>query len=843
VVVSPVNNTDAGTASASVSYGGDANHTDSSASASFAIGKAGTSTSITCTLPVTYTGGTITPCSATVGGVGINQAVPVTYDNNTNAGTASASAVYAGDGNHDGSDASTTFTIAKAPTATTVTCISTVTYTGSPLTPCSASVSGANLIANLSINYSSNTNAGTASASAEYLGDANHLGSNDTKPFAIAKATSSVTLECPTSEQYTGEALEPCSASATGAALNEELLVTYTGNLNVGTASASATYSGDANHTGNTGSASFLITKAPSVTKVLCPTNVTYNAVAQTPCTSSVTGAGGLAGSPTITYANNTNAGTATATATFAGDDNHTGSTDSSGFTIGRAGSVVTVTCPANLTYTGGALSPCTAVATGVGSLNQALTVTHSINTNAGTASANASFAGDDNHTGSTGSATFIIDKAPTTTAVTCPVSSVYTGLAIELCTASVTGAGGLLQSLAVSYSANTNVGTATANASYDGDTNHTSSIGTKTFAITKASSTTTLTCPANVVYTAAALTPCSALATGVGGLTTPVTVNYANNVTVGTATASAAYGGDANHNPSSDSKQFTIVPRDALVAYIGQLTFMTSGSSSTTAQVTLSASVQDPTGSALVGATAEFIDANTGKVLASGVKVTTVAGSPANTATANTVVTLSTGQYGSQEYPILVKLTGNYTNSAQSATDKTATVVVSRPAATTEIIGGGTITNLSTKAGTYGATASGTPTTFSVGLKYNKSGTNPQGKINVAIEQTDGSIIYIRSNSITSITTTAVTGGRKATVYTKSSVARIDSAGVITTLDGGVTLRMDAVDLSGTANDTIGFTVLSTKDSTLYYSNNWVLTTAWATVAQAVGGGTIMIA
>lgn len=47
------------------------------------------------------------------------------------------------------------------------------------------------------------------------------------------------------------------------------------------------------------------------------------------------------------------------------------------------------------------------------------------------------------------------------------------------------------------------------------------------------------------------------------------------------------------------------------------------------------------------------------------------------STGTANKVVTLSTGQYGSESYVIRVELTGNYTNSTQSIVEKTATVVV----------------------------------------------------------------------------------------------------------------------------------------------------------------------
>ena len=64
-----------------------------------------------------------------------------------------------------------------------------MTFTGSALTPCTASVSGAGgLSQTLTVSYSENTNAGTATALASYAGDANHLGSSDSKTFTIDKA-------------------------------------------------------------------------------------------------------------------------------------------------------------------------------------------------------------------------------------------------------------------------------------------------------------------------------------------------------------------------------------------------------------------------------------------------------------------------------------------------------------------------------------------------------------------------------------------------------------------------------------------------------------------------------
>ena len=56
-----------------------------------------------------------------------------------------------------------------------------------------------------------------------------------------------------------------------------------------------------------------------------------------------MTGAGGLNTTATITYANNTNAGTATADATYAGDANHNGSTATQvSFTVAKASQTLT---------------------------------------------------------------------------------------------------------------------------------------------------------------------------------------------------------------------------------------------------------------------------------------------------------------------------------------------------------------------------------------------------------------------------------------------------------------------------------------------------------------------
>ncbi len=538
----------------------------SSANGSLVIGKAPSTTTVTCPAgPYTYTGSLLTPCSASVTGAGGLSLTPTPdYLNNTNAGTATASYTYVGDANHTASSDSKSFTIDRASSTTTLTCASPVTYTGSPLTPCSASATGVGgLNEALLVTYGSNTNAGTGTANASFTGDANHTASSDSKTFTIDKAVSTTTVTCVGGPfTYTGLPQTPCSASATGVGgLNQALTVTYGNNTDAGSASASASFAGDANHEPSSNSTTFTIGKASSTTTVTCGAGpFTFNGSAQTPCAASVTGIGGISLSPTPSYADNTDAGTASASYTYAGDANHEGSSDTATFLIGKASSTVVIDCTDPVTYTGSPLTPCTAIVTRVGTSTVGLTVTYTDNTDAGTGNASASYDGDVNHDPDSNSTTFTIGKASSTTTVTCTSPVTYTGSPLTPCSASVTGAGGLNQALLVTYGSNTNAGTGTADASFTGDANHFGSSDSESFTIDRAPSTTTVTCGAGpFTYTGLPQTPCSASATGVGGLNQALTVTYGNNTDAGSASASASFAGDANHEPSSNSTTFTI--------------------------------------------------------------------------------------------------------------------------------------------------------------------------------------------------------------------------------------------------------------------------------------------
>ncbi|MEZ4714194.1 MAG: MBG domain-containing protein [Caldilineaceae bacterium] len=238
----------------------------------FIINKAATTTTVTCSGgPFPGTGTAIQPCTATVTGPGLNQPLPVTYLNNVNAGTATASASYPGSANYLPSSDSKTFVIGKATPTLTVT-NSPVTYSGAAQ---AASVSGSvpGTVSAIKYNGSATvpTNAGTYAITADFTPDdaANYssLSGAAAGSFVINKAATTTTVTCSAGPFVDGNvAIQPCAAQVTGPALNQALPVTYTNNVHAGTATASASYAGDANYLPSSDTKSFTIISGASET-------------------------------------------------------------------------------------------------------------------------------------------------------------------------------------------------------------------------------------------------------------------------------------------------------------------------------------------------------------------------------------------------------------------------------------------------------------------------------------------------------------------------------------------------------------------------------------------------
>jgi uncharacterized repeat protein (TIGR02543 family) len=437
-----------------------------SAAATFTFNKATSTTVITCSNQ-TYTGSALTPCTARVTGDGglDTTTVTFTYSNNTNAGTATANATYAESDNHLASSATqVSFTIAKATTTTTISC-SNGTYTGSELTLCTATVTGAGgLNTTATVTYTNNTNAGTATANASYAESTNHLGSSATPvTFTIAKSaqsgltnpTLSVTSKAfPYTQVLTATAdggstsgavgiTGVTNGSATGCAWDGTTLTATAS----GTCVVTITKAGDANYNAVTTTATFTFNKAASTTVITC-SNQTYTGSALTPCTAAVTGPGGLNTTATVTYTNNTNAGTATANATYAESANHLASSASQvTFTIARAVSTIGLSI-GTYTFTGSAQGPDSATKTGstnsvtyayVGRGSTSYTSSSTKPTAAGTYTVTATVAEDTNYAAVSTSADFEILNASLVITPTISASSMVFGTSSGLPTISHT--------------------------------------------------------------------------------------------------------------------------------------------------------------------------------------------------------------------------------------------------------------------------------------------------------------------------------------------------------------------------------------------------------------------
>ena len=471
-----------------------------------------------------------------------------------------------------------------------------------------------------------------------------------------------------------------CTADDATSTLDSCVVTGYSNAVGGQTLTATAT---DKAGNKSTATRTYTVDKAATTTTVTCDAGpFTYDGSAHEPCSASVSGPGLSNQSVPVSYTNNTNAGTATASASYAGSDNYLGSQGSKTFTIDKANAVIDVNG-----YTGtydGQAHGATGTAEGVGGadLSNLLNLGASF-TNVPGGTANWSFAGNDNHKAASGSVSISIAKAATTTTVTCTGGPfTYTGSAITPCSASVSGPGLSNQALTVDYTNNTNAGTATASASYAGTGNYAASTDSKDFTIAKANQTINFGALAGKTFGDANF---NVNATG-GNSGNAVTFKADGNCSVsgntvqitgaGSCTITASQAGNANYNAATDvSRSFAIAKAQASLS-LGGLSKTYNGS---------------PQGATV----------NTTPVDLSGVNVT-YDGSAA--------VPENAGRYA---------VVASLSNPNYRATDVTGTLVIDKAQAQV---------NLSNLSQTYdgmvkAASASTTPTGLNVDLAYSQNG------------------------------------------------------------------------------------------------------------------------
>ena len=249
----------------------------------------------------------------------------LSYDNNTDVGTATVTVI--GKGNYAGS-ASKTFTIsALSLSNATVTGIVNKTFTGSAQTQSpTVKVNDKTLASgtDYTLSYAGNTNAGTATVT--ITGKGNYTG-NTSKTFTIsAFSLSNATVTGIANKTYNGSDNGSAQTQNPTVKVGDKTLangtdytLSYKNNTNVGTATVTITgkgnYTGSVSKTFTIGSISI---KNATVTGI---SNKTYNGSAQTQNPTVKVGDKTLVNGTdyTLSYSNNVNAGTATVTITGKG--------------------------------------------------------------------------------------------------------------------------------------------------------------------------------------------------------------------------------------------------------------------------------------------------------------------------------------------------------------------------------------------------------------------------------------------------------------------------------------------------------------------------------------------
>ncbi|MEY2568683.1 MAG: hypothetical protein QOE35_3212, partial [Actinomycetota bacterium] len=302
---------------------------------------------------------------------------------------------------------------------------------------------------------------------------------------------------------------------------------------------------------------------------------------------------------------------------------------------------------------------------------------------------------------------------------------------------------------------------------------------------------------------------------------------------------------GDARFGASQGTGSLRVRQEDARTTYTGPLFYATASPTTSSALVPLSTTVQDitavlPGSDANAGdirnAVVKFVDRDNGNALLCTASLSLVNPADSKTATASCSATLSTDNTGSTQYTVGTIVSGYYT---RDVPDDDTVVTVSLPLGSSFITGGGYLVATSS-AGQLPA-AQGSRSNFGFNVKYNKSGSNLQGHLNV-IYRNGGRTYQIKSNSLTSLVVPLDSANKPigtATFVAQVNVQDVTNPLAPTSVLGGGTLKVTMYDKGepGSA-DTIGMT-LTAKSGALFFSTNWVSN---QTVEKLLTGGNLVV-
>jgi hypothetical protein len=299
--------------------------------------------------------------------------------------------------------------------------------------------------------------------------------------------------------------------------------------------------------------------------------------------------------------------------------------------------------------------------------------------------------------------------------------------------------------------------------------------------------------------------------ANGTGSL--PMTITYApgnNSVTASFTSTNSNF-----TNSSAGPVTLPVTQEDARATYNGNNLFWTTSFTSSNAKVTyvnrdtntnLSGCVNLPVGQVSAGDTTKGV------------------------ATCNTTLSLNNNNNsGGDTFTIGIIVSRYYTRN--SAEDNTL-ITVAQPIPSNYITGGGSLLQ-SNSSGLVPGDA-GSRNNFGFNVKFNKSGTNLVGRINIIV-RSGGRVYQIKGNAISSLGVI----NNQANFTGKANIQDITDPLNVISVDGNAVLQMWMTDNGepGTG-DTLGIQVLN-KNGGMWYSSSWSGTN---TVEQNLAGGNLSV-
>jgi len=334
-----------------------------------------------------------------------------------------------------------------------------------------------------------------------------------------------------------------------------------------------------------------------------------------------------------------------------------------------------------------------------------------------------------------------------------------------------------------------------------------------------------------------------------------------------GTVSANASFIGDATHSGSATSNvnNYTINPSSGVgpltgnPIYTGFTFFWTTSASSSSATLTLSATVQDtstPCHGDIRSAKVTFAVRHSDGTYtplsgAQNLPVGLVNPADSTVGTASATTQYNLGNSNADSIQLAVIVGGNYTRN-QSADD--TIVEVAKPGLANSMIGVGKLDNTASPLSSgYLATApvpgSNYYTSVASNLQYNKSLTNPQGKVNILVKsynKADGTIdtnihtYSIVSNSISGLTEALDprTNMTMVSFSAKANITEVTNPLSPVSVDSGVTIQL-IFSPSGTNTPQTGSITVPKKTGGLWFTSAWDGT---RTVQKTLAGGIVAV-